>query len=161
MIISFDLDGVLFVDPKICETEPPLIYPLSRLYPDRLRKGTVDLIHRLKEMKFQVWVYTSSYRRERYIKGIFWNYHVKFDRIINAARHEREVQKDRKLRLPSKMPSFYRIALHIDDEEVVARNGKDYGFSVLLVSGPDPLWAERILAEANRLRDIQRSISKT
>ena len=137
MIISFDLDGVLFVDPKICETEPPLIYPLSRLYPDRLRKGTVDLIHRLKEMKFQVWVYTSSYRRERYIKGIFWHYHVKFDRIINAARHER------------------------DDEEVVARNGKDYGFSVLLVSGPDPLWAERILAEANRLRDIQRSISKT
>ena len=155
MIISFDLDGVLFVDPEICEIEPPLVYPLSRLFPDRLRKGTVDLIHRLKEQKFEVWIYTSSYRRERYIKCIFWNYHVKFDRIINGFRHDREVQRDKKLRLPSKLPNFYRITLHIDDEDSVVRNGKEYGFSVLRVSGPDPLWAERVLAEANRLREIE------
>ena len=96
MIISFDLDGVLFVDPVICETEPPLIYPLRRIYPDRLRKSTVDLIRRLKELKFNVWVNTSSYRKERYIKRIFWHYHVKFIRIINADRHNREVQKDKK-----------------------------------------------------------------
>ena len=159
MIISFDLDGVLFVDPEICETEPPLIYPLSRLYPDRLRKGTVDLIHRLKEQKFEVWVYTSSYRRERYIKGLFWHYHVKFNKIINGTRHDREVQKDRKLRLPSKMPGFYRITLHIDDEDSVVRNGKDYGFYVFLVQGPDQLWAEKVIKEANRLRDMGKRTS--
>ena len=155
MIISFDLDGVLFVDPDVCETEPPLTFPLNRFYPDRLRKGTVDLIHRLKEQKFEVWVYTSSYRRERYIKWIFWNYHVKFDRIINGTRHEKEVQKDKNLRLPSKMPNFYRISLHIDDEEMVVKNGKAYGFRVYRVSDPDPLWAEKVLQEANRIRDIE------
>ncbi len=160
MIISFDLDGVLFVDPEICETEPPLAFPLSRFYPDRLRKGTVDLIHRLKELKFEVWIYTSSYRRERYIKGIFWHYHVKFDRIINGFRHDREVQRDKKLRLPSKLPNFYRISLHIDDEEYVVKSGKEYGFSVFRVSGPDPLWAEKILEEANRLREIEMRMKK-
>ena len=160
MIISFDLDGVLFVDPEVCEVEPPLVFPLNCLYPDRLRKGTVDLIHRLKEQKFDVWVYTSSYRRERYIKGIFRNYHVKFDQIINGTRHEKEVQKDKKLRLPLKMPGFYRIALHIDDEESVVRNGRDYGFHVLRVSGPDPLWAEKVLEEANRLRNLEKGIRK-
>ena len=157
MIISFDLDGVLFVDPDICEIEPPLAYPFSRMYPDRLRKGTVDLIRRLKEQNWEVWVYTSSYRRERYIKWLFRHYHIKFDRIINGFRHDTEVQRDRKLRLPSKLPNFYRINLHIDDEETVVKNGKVYGFHVLQISGPDPLWAEKVLREADRLRNLEKT----
>ena len=160
MIISFDLDGVLFVDPKYYEIEPPLIRPLDRLFPDRLRKGTVDLIHRLQSENYKVWVYTSSYRRERYIKWLFWNYHVKFDKIINGFRHDKEVQKNRILRLPSKMPNFYQISLHIDDEESVVQNGKAYGFHVLRVSGPDPLWTEKILEEAGRIRSMEEKSKK-
>ncbi len=160
MIISFDLDGVLFVDPGTCEIEPPLAWPLGRLYPDRLRKGTVDLIRRLKEQKFEVWVYTSSYRRERYIRWLFLHYHIKFDRIINGTRHDREVQRDKKLRLPSKLPNFYRISLHIDDEDTVVRNGRLYGFHVLQVSGPDPLWAEKVLKEADRIRNMQKEMQQ-
>ena len=157
MIISFDLDGVLFVDPRYFEIEPPLHHPFDRLYPDRLRKGTVDLIHQLKKQKFEVWVYTSSYRRERYIRWLFRHYHVKFDKIINGTRHEREVQRNKKERLPSKLPSYYRIGLHIDDEETVVKNGREYGFHVLRVSEPDPLWAEKVLEEANRIRGIENS----
>lgn len=160
MIISFDLDGVLFVDPKYYEIEPPLIPPLDRLYPDRLRKGTVDLIHRLQSENYKVWVYTSSYRRERYIKWLFWNYHVKFDKIINGTRHDKEVQRNRVLRLPSKMPNFYQISLHIDDEESVVQNGKAYGFHVLRVSEPDPLWTEKILEEAGRIRSMEEKTEK-
>ncbi len=40
MKISFDLDDVLFVDPKEMETEPPLRFPFNRIYKERLRKGT-------------------------------------------------------------------------------------------------------------------------
>ena len=155
MIISFDLDGVLFVNPDHYEIETPLPYPLSRFYPDRLRKGTVDLIHRLKKQNFQVWVYTSSYRRERYIRWLFRHYHVKFDKIINGYVHDREIQRDKKNRLPSKLPNYYRISLHIDDEETVVKNGYTYGFRVLRVSDPDPFWAEKILQEANRIREIK------
>jgi hypothetical protein len=160
MIISFDLDGVLFVDPKYYEIEPPLIRPLDRLFPDRLRKGTVDLIHRLQSENYKVWVYTSSYRRERYIKWLFWNYHVKFDKIVNGFRHDKEVQRNRILRLPSKMPNFYQISLHIDDEESVVQNGKAYGFHVLRVSEPDPLWTEKILEEAGRVRSMEEKSKK-
>ena len=160
MIISFDLDGVLFVDPKYYEIKPPLIRPLDRLFPDRLRKGTVDLIHRLQSENYKVWVYTSSYRRERYIKWLFWNYHVKFDKIVNGFRHDKEVQRNRILRLPSKMPNFYQISLHIDDEESVVQNGKAYGFHVLRVSEPDPLWTEKILEEAGRVRSMEEKSKK-
>ncbi len=160
MIISFDLDGVLFVNPTYYEIEPPLIRPFDRLYPDRLRKGTVDLIHTLREQNYTVWVYTSSYRRERYIKGLFWHYHVKFDRIINATIHEKLVQRDKKIRLPSKLPSYFHISLHIDDEDTVVQNGYSYGFHVLKVSEPDPLWVEKILREANRIRGIENNSSR-
>lgn len=151
--ISFDLDGVLFVNPDRIETEPPLPRPLMRLYPDHLRKGTIQLIHTLQKQKFEVWVYTSSYRRELYIQALFWHYGIKFDHIINGYRHDKEVQKDRNERLPSKLPNYYRISLHIDDEDTVVTNGIQYGFHVWRVREQDPLWAEKILKEANRIRD--------
>jgi len=83
MRISFDLDEVLFVDPKTFKTEPPLPFPLNRIFIERLRKGTVDLIHKLQEEGFEVWVYTSSFRSELYIRNLFRNYGVKFDQIVN------------------------------------------------------------------------------
>ncbi len=155
MIVSFDLDGVLLVNPRFYEVEKPIFYPFNYLYPERLRKGTVDLIHRLKEQKFEVWVYTSSHRREDYIRFLFLYHRVRFDNIINADRHEREVQRDRIERLPSKLPCYYQISLHIDDEDSVVQNGRDFGFNVLRVNEPDPLWAEKVLQEANRIRNIE------
>ena len=66
MRISFDLDDVLFVSPKTYETEPAPRFPYDRLFPERLRKGTPELIHTLQERGFEVWIYTSSFRSERY-----------------------------------------------------------------------------------------------
>ena len=152
--VSFDLDEVLFVDPATFETEPPLSFPLNRLYKERLRKGTVDLIHKLQEMDFEVWVYTSSYRSVGYIRSLFRSYGVRFDGIINMPRHLKEVQRDRKELLPQKMPGFYRIALHVDDEDVIHRYGKLFGFKTIKVCDPDPDWAEKVLAEAIRVREI-------
>ena len=64
MRVSFDLDEVLFVDPETYETEPPLRFPFNRIYKERLRLGTVKLIHRLQREGFEVWVYTSSMRSQ-------------------------------------------------------------------------------------------------
>ena len=68
MRISFDLDEVLFVSPKTHKTEPPLRYPLNRIYKERLRLGTAKLIPELRAMGYEVWVYTTSYRSVRYIR---------------------------------------------------------------------------------------------
>lgn len=55
MKISFDLDEVLFVSPDYMETEPELRFPLNRMFPERLRKGTVYLINELQKRGFEVW----------------------------------------------------------------------------------------------------------
>ena len=155
MRISFDLDEVLFVDPETYETEDPPRFPFNVVYRERLRKGTVRLIHSLQKEGFEVWVYTSSSRPVQYIQSLFRLYGVRFDGIINNPRHLREVQKHHAVPLPQKMPGFYRIALHIDDEDVIHQNGRRYGFRTYKVFDPDPDWVEKVLAEAERVRKLE------
>ena len=50
MRVSFDLDEVLFVSPDTHKTEPPLKFPLDRIFRERLRLGTPDVIRTLQEI---------------------------------------------------------------------------------------------------------------
>ena len=158
MRISFDLDEVLFVDPRSFDIEDPPSFPFDRIYRERLRKGTVDLIHTLQQEGFEVWIYTSSFRSEAYIRGLFRHYGVRFDQIVNAQRHLKEVQKGHPARLPQKMPQFYRISLHVDDEQVIHDYGRSMGFRTFNVCEPDENWARKLLAKAREIRAIEEKI---
>lgn len=160
MRISFDLDEVLFVNPENYEIEPVPGWLHKRIFKERLRKGTVELINELQRRGFEVWIYTSSYRSERYLNSLFGGYGVKFDGIVNAARHEREVQAGRKQRLPQKVPPRYHISLHIDDEENIIRNAKTYGYRVMRVYEPDDEWVNKVLGEAERIRRLEERIKE-
>lgn len=155
MRVSFDLDDVLFVAPEKYATEPAPSFPFKRLFSERLRKGTPKLIHALQERGFEVWIYTSSYRTQAYLRALFRAYGVRFDGIVNAQRHLKEVQRDRKECLPQKLPNFYRISLHIDDENVVRENAARYGYRVFRVSEPDEHWVEKVLDEAERVKKLE------
>ncbi len=155
MRVSFDLDEVLFVSPETHEVEPAPRPPFNRFFPERVRKGAPDLIRTLQKQGFEVWIYTSSYRSERYLRALFRSYGVHFDDIVNAQRHLREVQRDRKQILPQKLPNFYRISLHIDDEDNIHENARRYGFRSMRVCEPDPDWADKVLKEANRIRALE------
>ena len=100
-------------------------------------------------------MYTSSFRADVYIKALFRHYNIHFDDIVNGYRHKAEVQGDRAVTLPQKMPSYYRISLHIDDEDAIIQNGKKYGFRVMSVCEPDDEWAEKIINEAERIRKLE------
>ncbi|MCR5342134.1 MAG: HAD family hydrolase [Butyrivibrio sp.] len=154
MRISFDLDEVLFVWPETHKTEPPLKFPLNKIYKERLRLGTPELIHRLQELGYEVWVYTSSFRTERYIKNLFKHYGVKFDGIVNGTRHLKEVQRDNKTTLPQKLPSMYRISLHVDDEAIVCSLGRQYGYRTYQLDEEDDEWKEKIIARADEIRHL-------
>ena len=81
---------------------------------------------------------------------------IVFDGIVNAARHNTEFQRGRSQRLPQKMPPHYQISLHIDDEENIIRSGASYGFHVFRVYEPDDEWVQKVLDEAERVRNIER-----
>ena len=152
MRVSFDLDEVLFVNPETHKTEPELCFPLNKIFRERLRLGTPELVRTLQEMDYEVWVYTSSFRSERYIKMLFRSYKVRFDGIINAQRHLREVQAGKKQILPQKVPSRYRISLHVDDESVICSLGRQYGFEAYQLDAQDDEWKEKVIARAEEIR---------
>ena len=155
MRVSFDLDEVLFVSPKTHKTEPALPFPLRNLYKERLRLGTPELIRELQRLGYEVWVYTSSFRSESYIRRLFRCYGVRFDGIVNGDRHLREVQRDNKTVLPQKLPNRYRISLHIDDETVICTVAGQYGFHAYQLNDPDDAWKEKIIEYANKIRQIE------
>ena len=155
MRVSFDLDEVLFVSPKTHKTEPELKFPFNRIYKERLRLGTPELINRLQELGYEVWVYTSSFRSDAYIKRLFQHYGVRFDGIINAQRHLREVQRGRKETLPQKLPNWYRISLHIDDEAIVCSLGRQYGYYTYQLDAQDDDWKDKIIERARQIKEME------
>ena len=152
MRVSFDLDEVLFVSPVTHRTEPPLPFPLNRLYREHLRLGTPELVRKLQEMGYEVWVYTSSFRSEAYIRHLFRCYGVVFDGIVNGTRHMKEVQQGHPETLPQKLPSRYRISLHVDDEAIVCTMGRQYGYNVYQLEAQDDQWKEKIIERAEEIR---------
>ena len=80
---------------------------------------------------------------------------MRLDGIVNAQRHQREVQQNRRERLPQKLPSRYRISLHVDDEAVIASWGREYGFHTYLLNAQDDDWKEKIVAYAERIRHME------
>ena len=154
MRVSFDLDEVLFVRPETHKTEPPLPFPLNRIFQERLRLGTPELIKSLQALGYDVWVYTSSFRSERYIRLLFRCYGVTFDGIVNGERHQREVQRNQKTILPQKLPNRYRISLHVDDETVICTSGSLYGFRTYQLDAQDDDWKEKIIRRAEEVKRL-------
>lgn len=151
MKISFDLDDTLFVSPDKFKTEKALKFPFNKIYKERLRFGTVALLKQIRELKIELWVYTTSFRSERYIKNLFKHYGIKIDHVVNGERHAREVQRGKREAMPSKYPAKYRIDLHVDDDISVAQNGRTYGFNVLIVGEQDDNWDKKIIYEMKRI----------
>ena len=156
MRVSFDLDEVLFVSPATHKTEPPLPFPLRNIYRERLRLGTPELIWELQIQGYEVWVYTSSFRSEGYIRRLFRCYGVRLDGIVNGTRHMKEVQRNSRQILPQKLPSRYRISLHIDDEEVICTAAGQYGFRAYQLNAEDDDWKDKIIQRAEQIRKVER-----
>ena len=99
-------------------------------------------------------MYTSSFRTGKYIRSLFRHYHVRFDGIVNAQRHLKEVQRDNKTILPQKLPSKYRISLHIDDESIVCSLGRQYGYNTYQLNAEDDELKDKILNRAEQIRNM-------
>ena len=155
MIVSFDLDDTLFVPEGKFETEKQPRFPWNLIYRERLRFGTVELMKWIRSQGIGLWIYTTSFRSQGYIRGLFKCYGIRLDQIVNGERHAKEVQAGRREAMPSKYPGKYKIDLHIDDDISVAQNGRMLGFRVALVGGPEDGWTERIREEINRVRMLK------
>jgi hypothetical protein len=140
MRVSFDIDDTLVCHTALA-TEQHVPRWRRLWYSERLRSGTKALMGELVRRRCQLWVYTTSYRSPRYLRGWFRCLGVRLAGVVNQAEHDRVVGRHG----PSKYPPAFGIDLHVDDSEGVGLEGQRYGFAVVVVSPEDPDWTARVL----------------
>ncbi len=140
MRISFDVDDTLVCDPSV-PTEQYVRWWKRWWYPEPIRLGTRTLMRGLHAGGHQLWIYTTSYRPARYLRGWFRSFGVPIYGVVNQHRHERVVGRQG----PSKYPPAFGIDLHVDDSEGVAEEGKRHRFGVVVVAPADREWVARVL----------------
>lgn len=149
MRISFDVDDTLVCGPGVT-TEQHVAHWRRWRYREPIRLGTKSLMAELIRRDCQLWIYTTSYRSPRYLRGWFRSFGVPISGVVNQDRHERVVGR----RGPSKYPPAFGIDLHVDDSEGVGLEGRRHGFAVVVVSPDDPEWAARVLAAVDARRSV-------
>lgn len=148
MRVSFDLDDTLVCAPPT-PAEPPERWWRRRRYPERLREGTGRLLRELARRGCTVWIYASSGRPVRYVRGWLRGLGVPIEGVVNAEDHIRVVGRQG----PSKYPPASGIDLHIDNAPGVGLEGRRHGFAVLVVEPEDRDWAARVLAAVEARRE--------
>lgn len=150
MIVSFDLDDTLIPGTKVFPLERQWLW--QRLISgERLRAGTILLMHTLKQDGCSIFIYTTSLRSRVYIRCLFLTYGVWINRVINKTVHDRvtgEAGAD-----ASKLPVAFNIDLHVDDSPGVAMEGEKFNFRTVIIGEKDEGWVEKIL-EAVRNRQL-------
>jgi hypothetical protein len=145
MRISFDIDDTLVCGRSV-PTEKSVAWWRRWQYAEPVRRGTKFLMEELLHRGCEIWVYTTSYRSPRYLRGWFKGFGVKLGGVVNQDRHEREVGRYG----PSKYPPAFGIDLHVDDSVGVCEEGKKHYFAVVVVSPQDMDWSTKVLEAVGR-----------
>ena len=153
MRISFDVDDTLVCYQPGVACEPCRVpWYLKPWYKEPLRKGALALMTQLIKDGWDVGIYTTSYRETYYLKRFLKVYGIHLSFAINQRMHEEIAQAEGRSGFPSKFPRLFGIALHVDDSEGVALEGKAHNFSVVVVRPEDEQWAEKVLQAADQIR---------
>lgn len=143
MRVVFDLDEVLLTsDEDMQDAIKDNLF--SRRIKERLRLGASDLLKKLQEMGYDIWIYSAGYYSEEYITDFFSMYEITVDGIINGFNEKRRTDSEEALRIRKKMEEKYRRALHIDNESVLCTNTVSKEFEQYEIKNSGPEWAESI-----------------
>lgn len=140
MRVAFDLDNTLIrndFDFPLAVAQRPVFKRLFQT--ESLRLGVRELFAFCRERRWQVWIYTTSYRSSFYIRKLLWVYGLRADGIVNQTRHNQQVRVR-----STKHPPTFGIQVLIDDSQGVQLEGERFGFSVIQINPDDADWINTV-----------------
>lgn len=153
MRISFDLDDTLICYQPGTPREPRLPwYKRLIVGHEPLRRGARDLMLRLLEKGWDVWIYTTSRRPVASVRRWLRWHGIRVAGIINQDVHEAHFNRSPNERPPSKNPRAFGMALHVDDSDGVRMEGEVHGFDVVVIAPDDETWSEKVLLAVDRIQ---------
>ncbi|WP_205195176.1 hypothetical protein [Chitinophaga sp. Cy-1792] len=102
----------------------------------------------LKKRQWEIYIYTTSYRKPRYIRQLFLSYGIGINKIINKAIHDKTLgTMGGNI---SKYPPAFNINIHVDDSPGVAMEGERHDFKTLIIAEEDQDWTNTVLDHLNK-----------
>ena len=150
MRVAFDLDNTLIrndFDFPLAKARRPFFQRL--LQTESLRLGIRELFAFCREQRWEVWIYTTSYRSPFHIRKMLWAYDLRADGIINQARHDKHVRVR-----STKHPPTFGITALIDDSRGVQLEGERFGFNVIQIDPDNANWVNAVQTQLLSLATI-------
>lgn len=147
-IISLDLDNTLipYSDEFKVEKSNWLAKSLGI---EPIRRGTKSLIQELRSKGYTIWIYTTSYRSTFKIIKTFAYHGIRIDKVINQQINQKVLRQQNCY--ASKNPNLFGIHIHVDDSAGVGLEGKQWGFSTIIVDVKDEDWIRTILEQVEEI----------
>ena len=143
--VTFDLDEVIFPPDNSSLMEPPLHFPLNRIYPERMRLGVPALFNFLQRRGYDIWVFSARYYSTDYLKRYFRRYHIKLDGIVTGLVQNRPGVNEIREELSTLTRSKYPRTIHIDGKSVLCIDREKRHFSDYDLSGSPETWSREIM----------------
>jgi len=147
MRVAFDLDNTLIRNDfsfPLALAQHPFFQKL--LATESLRQGVRELFAFCRQQRWEVWIYTTSYRSTFYISKMLWVYGLRADGIINQTRHDKHVAVR-----STKHPPTFGINVLIDDSRGVLLEGQRFNFPVIQIEPTDDAWVATVQAQLQQL----------
>lgn len=151
---SINLDDVIFCQNETEPAEKPLIFPFSRIFPERIREGIPGLVFALHNAGYDVWVYTTGYASTDYLNHLFIHHRIKVDGIINGANRLNSSKENDMSKVKELMAKKYRVTLNIDMESVSWIRSDTKDFEMINIDPKGDSWARQVTDILRRLKDL-------
>ncbi|WP_444995512.1 hypothetical protein [Aliikangiella sp. IMCC44359] len=147
MRIAFDLDDTLIpTTTKFSVGSKSLGIPANLIFKEELRNGAPELMKKLAR-NHEVWIYTTSLRKEFYLKMWFKFWGVRITSVVNQQEHNDAVKGNSVYSRFSKTPTLFGIDLLVDDLPGVEIECNTQGCESLIICPNDKNWTEKVAAK--------------
>jgi hypothetical protein len=150
MRVAFDLDNTLIRNDfyfPLAQARRPIFQRL--LQTEALRLGVCELFEFCWQQRWEVWIYTTSYRSPFYIRKLLWVYGLRVAGIVNQARHTKHVRVR-----STKHPPTFGITALVDDSRGVQLEGQRYGFPVIQIDPDNTDWVATVQTQLLKLAAV-------
>ncbi len=155
--VSFDLDEVVFRPENDPFLEPPLRFPLNRIYKERLRLGIPALFHMLNSSNYDIWIYTAGYYSMDYLRYYLKHYRVHVTGIVTGMGRKAPAGTDTRKTMETLINAKYATTIHVDSGAVVRTVPSAMSFDEYRLSGDNENWSREVMEIFEKMRENERT----
>lgn len=149
MCVSFDFDEVILSDGSAYPVDKTIGFPFNLVYKCGIKKNAGVLINQLRDMGFDVWIYTGNYYSHQYINGLLKLHNAGVDGIVNGLRNGKHRSS-----LREAFSNKYEQSLHIDNEGITCVNTKTHEYDIYDIEVSKGDWAAKVYSKVKQIEAV-------